>query len=160
LRLKVPVFLKVSPLGGVPTIERLLEVAEPHDLISGFSFNLPPGKPANLTTPSAVWHKWPGAVSGRPFADLSDSCIAECYRRMDTRRYAILGSGGVFTAADAYRKLRLGASLVQLLTALVYEGPGVVSRMTRELSALLARDGFEHVGQAVGTGSKVGLPAT
>ena len=61
---------------------------------------------------------------------------------MDRKRHAIIGAGGVFTAEDAYAKVRLGASLVQVLTALVYEGPGVVRRINAGLAALLARDGF------------------
>ena len=89
---------KISPLGGIPTIERLLDVSEPHRFISGFMYNLPPGKPATLTTPSAVWSKWPGAVSGKPFAPLADLCIGETYRRMDRRRYQIVGSGAPGTA--------------------------------------------------------------
>ena len=60
------------------------------------------------------------------------------------------GSGGVSSAADAYRMIRLGASLVQIYTALVYEGPGVVRRITRGLGELVARDGFARVGDAVG----------
>ena len=60
---------------------------------------------------------------------------------------------GVFTAEQAYEKIRLGASLVQILTALVYEGPGVVKRINRGLAHLLARDGFATVADAVGTGN-------
>ena len=153
-QLGLPIFLKLSPLGGIPTIERLLDVSEPHRFISGFMYNLPPGKPATLTTPSAVWSKWPGAVSGKPFAPLADPCIGETYRRMDRRRYQVVGSGGVFTAEDAYRKIRLGASLVQILTALVYEGPGVVSRITTGLSRLLRRDGLRSVADAVGVDAR------
>ena len=76
----------------------------------------------------------PGAVSGPPSRAAAERTVAELYRRMDRDRYAVIGSGGVFTAADAYRMIRLGASLVQLYTALVYEGPGVARRITRELS--------------------------
>lgn len=147
----LPMFLKISPLGGIATIERLLELSEPHRFISGFMYNLPPGKPQTLTTPSAVWSKWPGAVSGRPFAPLADQCIRETYRRMDRSRYQIVGSGGVFTPQDAYRKIKLGASAVQVLTALIYEGPGVVRRLTTGLAMLLRRDGFSSVGEAVGS---------
>lgn len=145
-----PIFLKISPLGGIATIERLLELSEPHRFICGFMFNLPPGKPQTIRTPSAVWAKWPGAVSGRPFAPLADDCIRETYRRMDRTRYQIVGSGGVFTPEDAYRKIKLGASLVQILTALVYEGPGVVHRLTLGLANLLRRDGFSSVTEAIG----------
>ena len=146
----LPVFLKISPLGGTATIERLLELSEPHRFISGFMYNLPPGKPQTIKTPSAVWSSWPGAVSGKPFAPLADECIRETYRRMDRKRYQIVGSGGVFTPEDAYRKIQLGASLVQILTALVYEGPGIVRRLTTGLAELLRRDGFSSVTEAIG----------
>jgi dihydroorotate dehydrogenase (fumarate)/dihydroorotate dehydrogenase len=146
----IPVFLKVSPLGGIAAIERVLAAADPHPFVSGFMFNLAPGKPDNLTTPPEVWKAMPGAVSGQPCAALANVCIRETFRRMDRKRHAIIGAGGVFDAQGAYEKIRLGASLVQLLTALVYEGPGVVRRITRDLARLLARDGVRHVGDAVG----------
>jgi dihydroorotate dehydrogenase len=58
--------------------------------------------------------------------------------------------GGVFSAADAYEKIRAGASLVELYTGLIYEGPGLPRRVCRDLVELLRRDGFDHVSQAVG----------
>jgi dihydroorotate dehydrogenase len=69
---------------------------------------------------------------------------------VDGARYALIGSGGVSSAADAYLMIRLGASLVQLYTALVYEGPGVVRRITEGLAELAARDGLARVADAVG----------
>ena len=149
LGLTRPVFLKVSPLGGVPAIEQLLQAVEPHSFVSGFMFNLAPVKP-ELKTPEHVWRALPGAVSGPPSSALADSCIAETFRRMDRRRFSIIGAGGIFTAEDAYAKIRLGASAVQLLTALVYEGPGVVRRILRGLGPLLERDGLMHIKDAVG----------
>jgi dihydroorotate dehydrogenase len=148
--LALPVFLKVSPLGGVETIERMLGAAERAAFVSGFMFNLPSTKPEGLRTSPSVWRDMPGAVSGRPAAALADFCIGETYRRMDRKRYAIIGAGGVFTAENAYAKLRLGASLVQLLTALIYEGPGVVRRITSGLARLLERDGVKNVAEIVG----------
>jgi dihydroorotate dehydrogenase len=91
-----------------------------------------------------------GAVSGPPAAALADTCIRETFRRMDCKRYVIIGAGGVSTAEDAYAKMRLGATLVQLLTALVYEGPGVVRRITQGLVRLVERDGLRHISDAVG----------
>ena len=92
----------------------------------------------------------PGAVAGRPAAAAADATIRGPYRRMDRKRYRIIGSGGVFSAADAYRKIRLGASLVQLLTALVYEGPGVVTAINRGLARMVEADGLRNVAEAVG----------
>jgi dihydroorotate dehydrogenase len=148
--LALPVFLKISPLGGVETIERMLAAADEASFVSGFMFNLPSTKPEALRTSAAVWRDMPGAVSGRPAAPLADFCIRETYRRMDRKRYAIVGAGGIFSAEDAYRKLRLGASLVQVLTALIYEGPGVVRRITSDLVRLLERDGVKNIADIVG----------
>jgi dihydroorotate dehydrogenase (fumarate)/dihydroorotate dehydrogenase len=147
---RLPVFLKVSPLGGVEAIERVLAAADGRDFVSGFMFNLPPVKPAGMRTPEQVWRKMPGAVSGPPAAALADFCIRETYRRMDRKRHILIGAGGVSTAQDAYAKIRLGASLVQLLTALIYQGPGVVRTVTLGLAQLLARDGVKHVADVVG----------
>jgi dihydroorotate dehydrogenase len=149
-RLRPPMFLKLSPLGGIAAIERVLAAADGRDAISGFMFNLPPAKPEGLRTPEKVWRALPGAVSGPPAAALADFCIRETFRRMDRRRHVLIGAGGVFTAEDAYAKIRLGASLVQLLTALIYQGPGVVRTITRGLAQLLARDGVKNVADVVG----------
>jgi dihydroorotate dehydrogenase (fumarate)/dihydroorotate dehydrogenase len=143
-----PLFLKVAPFADTGALDTFLAAAGPYPFVSGFSVNLPVGKPAGLRTPGA--DRLPGAVSGAPAQAAADRTIAELYRRMDRTRHAVIGSGGVFTARDAYRKIRLGASLVQLLTALVYEGPGVARSIHRELPDLLARDGFRTVADAVG----------
>jgi dihydroorotate dehydrogenase len=146
----LPVFLKISPLGGIAAIERVLAAADGRDFVSGFMFNLPPLKPDGMRTPEAVWRGMPGAVSGPPAADLADFCIRETFRRMDRKRHVLIGAGGVSTAEDAYKKIRLGASLVQLLTALIYRGPGVVRRITAGLGQLLERDGVRNVRDVVG----------
>ena len=149
-KLRRPMFLKVSPLGGIEAIERVLGAADGRDTVSGFMFNLPPLKPAGLRTAERIWRELPGAVSGPPAAALADFCLRETFRRMDRKRHVLIGAGGVFTAEDAYAKIRLGASLVQLLTALIYRGPGVVRTITQGLAELLARDGVKNVADIVG----------
>lgn len=153
LEIKCPAFLKVSPDPNPASIERLLEESEPFSIVSGFQFNLPPGKPAtiSLATPRAVWENWPGAVSGKPVSQLINACIRETYQRMPRGRFAIIAAGGVFTAEDAWEKIRLGASLVQVYTAMIYEGPGVVKRINRGLCELLKREGMGNASEAVGT---------
>jgi len=150
IRLRLPVFLKVSPLGGIEAIERVLAAADGRDFVSGFMFNLPPIKPEGMRSPEKIWGELPGAVSGPPAAALADFCIRETFRRIDRKRHVLIGAGGVSTARDAYAKIRLGASLVQLFTALIYQGPGVVRGVTKGLAQLLARDGVKNVRDVVG----------
>ncbi len=150
LSLGKPVFLKVAPFADTAALDAFVELAGRFALVRGLSVNLPPGKPMPLDAPADVLARMPGAVAGAPCASLADATIAALARRIDPRRHAIIGSGGVFTAADAYRKIRLGASLVQILTALVYEGPAAPARIVRGLEDLLARDGFDSIAEAVG----------
>ena len=90
-----------------------------------------------------------GGLSGRPLATLSTDVLRRTARRVD-RQFPLIGCGGVHSGAAAYAKIRAGASLVQLYSALVFEGPPLVRRIKDELAALLARDGFASVSQAVG----------
>ncbi len=148
-----PVFLKVAPFRDTAQLEGFLAAVDSAPFVSGFSTNLPPGKPPGLLTPAAQLGRMPGAVSGHPSQALALQTVSDLYRRMDRRRYAIIASGGVFCAADAYAFIRQGASLVQLLTALVYEGPGVVRAIGDGLAELLARDGFGRVSDVIGADS-------
>ncbi len=154
LQVKCPVFLKVAPHFDSESIDRWLAEADSFAFVHGFMFNLPSGKPSSLQFVSSAAERadMPGAVSGPPVRRLVDQCIGALYQRMPRGRYAIIGAGGITCPADAYTKIRLGASLVQLYTALVYEGPSVTGRINRGLAELLRRDGFRNIQEAVGTG--------
>jgi dihydroorotate dehydrogenase len=91
----------------------------------------------------------PGGLSGEPLLELSNACLAQFYRLIEGK-IPIIGCGGVASGADAYAKIRAGASLVQLYSALVFGGLQLVSDIKRELAALLHRDGFASVADAVG----------
>jgi dihydroorotate dehydrogenase len=73
------------------------------------------------------------------------------YKRMDKKRYTLISAGGVFSAEDAFTKIKLGASLVQLLTGMIYKGPSLVKEINKDLIRLLEADGFKHISEAVGT---------
>jgi dihydroorotate dehydrogenase len=90
-----------------------------------------------------------GGLSGRPLFERSTELLRRCYA-LAGGAFPILGLGGIASGADAYAKIRAGASAVQLYTALVFHGPAVVTRIKRELAALLRRDGFASVAAAVG----------
>jgi dihydroorotate dehydrogenase (fumarate) len=91
-----------------------------------------------------------GNLSGLPTQALSDSLIEQTYQHYGDK-LLIVGVGGVFTAQDAYRKLCLGASLVELITGLIYEGPQLIGQINRELADLFARDGYHTITQAIGS---------
>jgi dihydroorotate dehydrogenase len=90
-----------------------------------------------------------GGLSGRPLLTPSNACLAQMYR-LTAGRLPIIGCGGIESGADAYTKIRAGASLVQLYSALVFHGPGLVAAIKRELAERLRADGFKSVAEAVG----------
>ena len=83
--------------------------------------------------------------------------LADMYR-LTSGKIPIVGVGGIASGADAYRKIRAGASLVQLYSALVFHGPALVESIKRELVELLTRDGFTSVSAAIGADAH--LPST
>ncbi|MDO8973488.1 quinone-dependent dihydroorotate dehydrogenase [Reyranella sp.] len=90
-----------------------------------------------------------GGLSGAPLTALSTEVLRKAALRVE-RQFPLIGCGGVGSGADAYAKIRAGATLVQLYSAMVYEGPPIIRRIKDELAALLARDGFASVADAVG----------
>ncbi|NEW08704.1 quinone-dependent dihydroorotate dehydrogenase [Paenibacillus sp. SYP-B3998] len=94
-----------------------------------------------------------GGLSGKPLTQRTTEVISRVYQ-LTEGKLPIIGSGGIFTAEDAYDKIRAGASLIEVYTALIYEGPGLLSRLNEGLQALLKRDGFTHISQAIGTAQK------
>ncbi|XP_029310236.1 dihydroorotate dehydrogenase (quinone), mitochondrial isoform X1 [Cottoperca gobio] len=94
-----------------------------------------------------------GGLSGQPLKDLSTSTVREMYN-LTKGKVLIVGIGGVASGQDAMDKILAGASLVQLYTALTYEGPPVVTKIKRELEQLLKEQGFSSVSEAVGAGHR------
>lgn len=90
-----------------------------------------------------------GGLSGRPLREKSTNVLRQVYR-LTKGSIPIIGVGGVESGEDAYEKIRAGASLVQLYTALIYHGPWLVGRIKKELAELLTRDGFKSVEEAIG----------
>ncbi len=111
-------------------------------VISNTTIARPPG----LKSPNA---NEAGGLSGRPLFQPSTAVLMQFARRIDGR-LPLIGVGGVASGADAYAKIKAGASLVQLYSALVYDGPMAIGRIKRELAALLERDGVASVADAVG----------
>ncbi|RVU35891.1 quinone-dependent dihydroorotate dehydrogenase [Hwanghaeella grinnelliae] len=94
-----------------------------------------------------------GGLSGRPLFERSTEVLRDFYRRTEGQ-VPLIGVGGVSSGADAYAKIRAGASLVQLYTALAYDGPDLVAAIKRDLLARMLADGFTRIGSAVGADHK------
>ncbi|PSC75675.1 Dihydroorotate dehydrogenase (quinone), mitochondrial isoform A [Micractinium conductrix] len=112
-----------------------------------------------ITRPGAIAEhpvgKEAGGLSGRPLFEMATQVLREMYT-LTGGKLPIVGVGGVGSGADAYAKIRAGASLVELYSAFAYEGPKLVPRVKRELAALLERDGFASVAEAVGADHREG----
>jgi dihydroorotate dehydrogenase len=149
-----PVFIKVSADTSLEEIPRMIEVASKHR-VQGFIIS-------NLTKQydqSGIADEMEkrgietGGISGKPTEELSNRLL-EAFYRAGGKGFVLIGCGGIFSAEDVYRKIKLGASLVQLITGMIYEGPQLIGELNKDLVQLLKKDGFEHVSQAVGTGLK------
>jgi dihydroorotate dehydrogenase len=139
-----PVFLKVAPDLKLIEIEQITEAAIAHGLDALVVGNTTLSRPARLLSPHAMET---GGLSGAPLMDLSTRVLGQ-FRAAAHGRIALIGVGGIASGADAYAKIRAGASAVQLYTALVYQGPGLVVRIKRDLSRRLRTDGFSSIAEA------------
>lgn len=90
-----------------------------------------------------------GGLSGAPTRELSTALIRQTYAAYGDH-LTIIGVGGIFTASDAYEKIRAGASLVELITGMIFSGPQVVGQIAHDLEELLRQDGYTHISQAIG----------
>ena len=91
-----------------------------------------------------------GGLSGEPLKALALEMLRR-FRRASGGEVALIGVGGIATADDAWERIRAGASLIQLYTAMVYEGAGIARRMSCSLAERLKREGFANIAEAVGT---------
>ncbi len=103
-------------------------------------------RPDDLRDPNKIER---GGLSGRPLFAPSTELLRRVYDLTDGK-IPLIGVGGVGSGADAYAKIRAGASLVQIYTALVYAGPSLIPRIKQDLAALLKRDGFASITDAIG----------
>ncbi len=145
-------FFKISPDQTEQTTKDIAEVALASGIDGMIVGNGTASRPASITNPLA---KERGGLSGKPLFEMSTKLLGTMYQLTDGK-IPLIGCGGVFTGADAYAKIRAGATLVQVYTGMVFEGPAIVSSITSELAALLKRDGFSCVNDAVGADFRKG----
>jgi len=144
--LRPPLLVKVGPDLDENEVRDIAQVALATGVDGLIIGNTTVARPATLKSPD---RNAPGGLSGKPLFAPSTACLTAMYRFTEGR-IPIVGCGGVASGADAYAKIRAGASLVQLYSALVFQGPGLVGRIKSELATLLRRDGFASVADAVG----------
>jgi dihydroorotate dehydrogenase len=143
-----PLLLKIAPDLTDAQSEAIARLAMDYGIDGLIVSNTTVVRPETLVSQ----HKGePGGLSGRPLLAPSTRLLGRMYG-LTGGRIPLIGVGGIASGADAYAKIRAGASLVELYTGLVFEGPGLVRQIKQELAACLARDGFETIKEAVGKG--------
>lgn len=90
-----------------------------------------------------------GGISGKPTKEIANKLIAKTYKHYGDK-LTIVGVGGIFSAEDAYAKIKAGASLLQLITGMIYEGPGLIKEIKQGLVEKLEQDGYKHISEAIG----------
>jgi dihydroorotate dehydrogenase len=151
---RTSLLLKIAPDLGAEEPRDIAEVACAAGIDGLVVANTTLARPAGLTGRHA---SEAGGLSGRPLFAPSTALLAEMYR-LTEGRLPLIGVGGVADAADAYAKIRAGASLVQIFTALVFSGPALIGRIVRDLALLLRADGFDSIAEAVGAANRPGTP--
>jgi dihydroorotate dehydrogenase len=151
LSLTKPVFIKMPLEKSDIEIEKMVEVAIPYNFVVGLIFsNLVKDRSNPALIGKEVEKAGAGNFSGKPTEKRSNELLALSYKRYKDR-FILIGSGGIFTAEDAYKKIKLGATLVQLITGMIYMGPQQIGEINRGIYELLKRDGFSNIGEAVGS---------
>lgn len=140
-----PIFLKVAPDLEPADIDDIVEVSMKHNIaaliVSNTTISRPPLRSRHAGES--------GGLSGAPLRDLAQQRLRD-FRKSSGGAIPLIGVGGISSAEDAYARIRAGASLVQVYSALVYEGPGLAKAINRGLAHLLKRDGLANIAEAVG----------
>lgn len=143
-----PLFLKVAPDLTPAQVDELARAAADHRVDALIVGNTTVARPALRSANAGE----AGGLSGAPLAALARGRLHD-FRLATGGAMTLIAAGGIDSGAEAYARIRAGASLIQLYSALVYEGPGLPNRILRDLATLLRRDGFARVADAVGTGA-------
>ncbi len=141
-----PIFLKVAPDLGLGEIERIVEQSRSYGINAIIVSNTTVARPSSLKSKYKIEK---GGLSGQPLFDLSTEILRQFYAAAKGK-IDLIGVGGVSNGLQAYEKIRAGASAVQIYSALVYEGPGLVNAINTDLLLRLKADGFKSIAEAVG----------
>ncbi len=144
---RTPMLVKIAPDLNDSELEAIAAIARARQIDGLIVSNTTIDRSMPLLSRQA---KESGGLSGQPLMHNSTMILSKIYK-ITHGKLPIIGVGGIASGADAYTKICAGASLVQLYTALIYKGPGLIRQITTELDTLLLRDGFKNIAEAVGT---------
>lgn len=148
VKAKKPVFIKMPSNLPWSEFKVLVDVAVKHNIAGLTISNLAKDRgQANIMDPLPDDVK--GNLSGLPTKELSNELIRQTYALYGDR-FTIIGVGGIFNAEDAYEKIKYGATMVELITGMIFDGPQIVGQINRGLVELLKKDGYTHISQAIG----------
>ena len=150
LHLNKPVFIKMPIDKTNGEFLAILKIIEKYSYVKGVIIgNLFKDRKSLLLDKQEVKKFKIGHFSGKPCEIKSNDLIKLTYKKY-LDRFVIIGCGGVFSGDDAYKKIRLGASLIQLITGMIYQGPQLISQINLRLEELLEKDGFSNMKQVIG----------
>jgi len=147
---KPPILIKLGPNMNDDAKKHMAEIAMHCEVDGLVVANTTSERPETLQSKHS---KETGGLSGPPVKQAALQTLRDMYR-LTNGKIPIIGVGGIESGADAYERIRAGASLLEIYTALVYKGPGLVPKIKRDLAALLHKDGFDSVADAVGVDTK------
>jgi dihydroorotate dehydrogenase len=147
-----PVLVKVAPDLSFEALDEILELAGPREISGIVATNTTISRPSPQTPEAQRVYAETGGLSGRPLRARSTEVVRHLYRQTKGK-LPIVGVGGIFSAADAWEKIAAGASLVQVYTGLVYEGPTICKGIVRGLRDRLEEKGLKQLSAGVGIGS-------
>ncbi len=140
-----PVFLKIAPDLTSAEIAMIVEAALEHRIDALIVSNTTLDRPDSLTSPDRAET---GGLSGAPLTGKALAALKDAAAAAQGR-LPLIGVGGITSGQDAWDRIRAGASAIQIYSALIYEGPGLVGRIKRDLAARLRAEGFSSVAEAV-----------
>ncbi len=142
-----PIFIKLSPDLDKENLDELLKIIEKYKVDGIICSNLT--KKFETNSKIKDIKSKVGGISGKVVEELADELLAYIYKKYNTK-YILIGCGGIFCAEDAYKKIKLGASLIQLVSGMIFVGPQVVSSINLGLVDLLKKDGYSNISNAIG----------
>ncbi len=154
LPIQKPVFIKMPINDPWPDFKKIVDVALSYKVDALTIGNLNKNKEDSSVVKDYIPEYVKGAISGKPTEKLSNELIAKTYEYCGDK-IKIIGVGGIFNAKDAYEKICRGASLVELITGMVFEGPQLIGEINRDIKKFLERDGYANIAQAVGSRAKI-----